>query len=89
MRLREIRRARLALTSTGVAPGNAETLLELRDEARRPRQLAAPLPEEALHHVPETTLRLELGELAKALRAGGRGSAPDLAGMRYEHLRVV
>ena len=27
--------------------------------------------------------------MANALRAGGRGSAQDLAGMRYEHLRVL
>ncbi len=86
--LREVSRARVLLTSSGLAPGNEETLAQLTDEERRPRELS-PLPAEALQHRPAEQLKLEGDRLARALRSAGRGSAPDLAGMRYEHLRVL
>eukprot|EP00959_Pyramimonas_sp_CCMP1952_P333394 6981102-Pyramimonas_sp.AAC.1 len=34
-------------------------------------------------------MALDPAQLLTALRSAGRGSAPDLAGMRYEHLRVL
>ena len=89
VRLREIRRARLVLTSSGLAPGNSATLQELTDTTRRPQSPEVEMPAAALQHTPVNPLRLDPTELARALRAGGRGSATDLAGMRYEHLRVV
>ena len=39
VRLREVRRARVLLTSLGLAPGNAETLAELTDPSLRPTGL--------------------------------------------------
>ena len=89
MRLREVRRARVLLTSSGLAPGSADTLRELTDEELRPRQPGAPLPDEALRFMPDAPLRVDPEELKRALRARGRGSAPDLSGTRYEHLRVL
>ena len=87
--LREVSRARVLLTSSGLAPGNQETLEQLTDTDLRPDELTAPLPQEALRHQPRQQLQLEGDSLARALRSAGRGSAPDLAGMRYEHLRVL
>ena len=87
--LREITRARVLITSTGLAPGNNETLDQLKDPQRRPTALTEPLPDAALRHRPANQLKLESDKLAQALRGAGRGSAPDLAGMRYEHLRVL
>lgn len=89
VKLREVCRARLLLTSNGLAAGNEETLKELTDENLRPRVPTEELPAKALTHVPAKAIRLEEYELTAAVRAGGRGSTPDLAGMRYEHLRVL
>ncbi len=89
VRLREVSRARVLMTSSGLAPRNNETYRELTNNERRPRDLDPNLPQEALHHQPSTPVKLEGGKLAWSLRSAGRGSAPDLAGMRYEHLRVL
>ena len=89
VRLREVGRARQLLTSNGLAPGTSATLEELTDVNLKPPRLTAPLPAAAVNYVPSSPLLLEADALASALRAGGRGSAPDLAGMRYEHLRVL
>ena len=89
VRLREVSRATVLLTSSGLAPGNEETFNELTNEDRRPMQLDPDLPGEALHHQPSSPMKLEADNLARSLRSAGRGSAQDLAGMRYEHLRVL
>ena len=44
VRLRELSRARLALTSAGLAPGNEATLQELTNEELRPQELSELLP---------------------------------------------
>ena len=49
----------------------------------------ASLPAEAVEHRPEKPLEFNCFKLLEALRSAGRGSAQDLAGMRYEHLRVL
>ena len=89
VRLREVTRARVALTSQGVAPGNEATLQQLTDETLRPRELTAPVPVEVLHKQPASPLQLDADKLLQALRTAGRGSAPDLSGSRYEHYRVL
>ena len=33
--------------------------------------------------------QIDVVKLQQALRTAGRGSAPDLSGTRYEHLRVL
>ena len=89
IRQREITRARILLTSSGLAPGSPETLAELRNRDLRPRELSERIPGNVLTDQPLTSLTLDRNHLLTALRTAGRGSAPDLAGMRYEHLRVL
>ena len=89
VRMREVRRARLHLTSSGLAPGTPATLAQLRDPARRPAALSEALPPEATSYRPARSVNLEWASLANALRSAGRGSAADLAGARYEHYRVL
>ena len=89
VRMREVRRARHHLTSSGLAPGTPATLAQLTDPNLRPTRLAEPLPEAAVTHVPRHTLTLDWSKLASALRSAGRGSAADLSGSRYEHYRVM
>ena len=89
VRLREVSRARVQLTSLGLAPGTKETLEELTDPALRPPRLSEQVPEEVLAHQPSQQVKLDPDALLAALRSAGRGSAADLAGTRYEHLRVL
>lgn len=62
VKVREVRRARLLLTSSGLAPRNEATRKELTDERLRPRQRTATIPEEALRHRPVDAIRLEARE---------------------------
>ena len=79
----------MLLDSLGLAPGSKETLDELKDENLRPAELTAELPENTFSFSPDRPVKLESGSLMRALKSAGRGSARDLAGMRYEHLRVL
>ena len=85
IRLREVSRARTVLTSSGLAPGTKDTLNKLRSQ--RPAE-PKPLPAEATGYRPPPSSRLKVDRkmLIAALRGAGRGSAQDLAGMRYAHL---
>ena len=87
--LSELTRARVQLCSNGIAPGNDETLRELTDPELRPAELTEQLPAEATTHRPERPLDLDDRQLREALRSACKGSAADLAGVRYEHLRVL
>ena len=89
VKIRELSRARALLTSSGLAPRTAGTLAQLTNNELRPRQLSAQIPADALSHRPIQRLELDRKQLLGALRRAGRGSAPDLAGMRYEHVRVL
>ena len=89
IRRREISRARVLLTSTGLAPGDASTLRELRDPALRPPRLTERIDPDVFTHQPQERIIVDPAQLLAALRSAGRGSAPDLAVMRYEHLRVL
>lgn len=89
--LGEVSRGRMQLTSLGLAPGTQATLDELTDTSLRP---AAPspgkeVPDAVLQAQPSSALQLDPDLALTALRSAGRGSAQDLAGTRYEHLRVL
>ena len=88
VRWREVRRARVLLTSSGLAPGDAKTLEELTDPNLRPTTLSEEVPPHLLAFEPEVEVKLDKHVVLQALRAAGKGSTQDLAGTRYEHLRV-
>lgn len=85
----EVSRARQLLTSSGLAPGNAATLTELRDPARRPRELSSPISAEAFSHEPANAFALDNEQLYSCLCTARKGRAADLSGTRLEHLRVL
>ena len=87
IKLGELSRARQRVESLGLAPGDARTRAELLDTDLRPID-RAPLPEESDAFV-GPTLKLDASKLLASLKSAGRGSAPDLGGTRYEHLRVL
>ena len=89
VRLKELSRARTHLTSLGLAPGTPETLAELTNEAKRPPACTEAIPLELLNFQPDAKVILEPNLLENVLRSSGRGSAPDLSGTRYEHIRVL
>ena len=89
IKIREISRARACLTSKGIAPGTEETFRKLADPSTRPERLFEPLPDGVLNYRPADPIKLQKHHIAAALRGADSGSAPDLAGMRYEHLRVL
>ena len=59
IRMREVSRARVLLSSQGLAPGNANTLAELTDPKLRPQQLTQELPADAMGFVPVSPLALD------------------------------
>ena len=77
------------VTLPGLAPGTQDTLQQLTDPVLRPPALTAPLPEGLHILAPAVLLELDRARLASALRSAGHGSAADLSGTRYEHLRVL
>ena len=80
----EISRARVFLISSGLAPGNDDILRVLIAAKQLQDQELNRISHEALHHELSTLVSINNGRLLSALRAPGRGSAPDFAGMRYE-----
>ena len=88
IKLAELSRARQRLVSLGLAPGDANTLAELQNTDLRPID-RAPLPPELRDFRPASAIKLDDGKLLAALKSAGRGSAQDLAGTRYEHIRVL
>ena len=89
IRLREISRARVQLTSAGMALGNDETLRELTDPELRPNEVTMEIPEHFYSFQATEIFKMDPDGLLSALRSAGRGSAQDLAGARYEHYRVL
>ena len=75
VRLREVSRARVHLTSSGLAPGNQDTLRQFTDPELRPAHPSKQIPEEVLSFAPSQKLTLQADGLLSALRATGRGSA--------------
>ena len=89
IKLREVSKARAQLSSNGLAPGDVETLNELRNPLLRPLVPNEVIPPNLLNFRPTEKIQIDSTRLMDALRSAGRGSAQDLAGMRYEHLRVL
>ena len=89
VRLREVARARGQLTSLGLTPGTKTPLDELTNPDLRPPRPTAPIPAQLLEQLPAEPLKLDSSKVLEALRSAGRGSAQDLSGTRYEHLRVL
>jgi len=89
IRMREVSRARVLLSSQGLAPGDANTLAELTNPELRPTHLSKELPADAMAFVPPSPLNVDPDKILAALRSAGRGSAQDLSGSRYEHYRVL
>ena len=85
----EISRGRQRLVGDALAPGNAETLAELRDPAKRPPAPLVPLPQHIRDFEPTQPLRLDKKLFLANLRAAPRGSASGQSGMRFEHLREL
>ena len=52
IKLREVSKARMLLTSNGIAPGNEETLRQLTDPALRPRVPQEAIPRETFAFSP-------------------------------------
>ncbi len=77
------------MTASGIAPGTAETLAELRDPNLRPARLTAAIPEEALHFRPAVRLELDRAKLVRSVQSARRGIAADVSGTRPEHLKVL
>ena len=88
VRLREVRRARVLLTSSGLAPGDAATLAELTNPEVPPTKLSEEVPAHLLFFVPDVKVKLDKRLVLEALRTAGKGSAQDLSGTWREHLRV-
>ena len=55
----------------------------------RPQIISEPIPDVIQNFQPVEKAKLDPDILLAALRSAGRGSAQDLGGMRYEHLRVL
>ena len=85
----ELSSARQALESTGVAPGDQNTLNALRSPERRPRAPRAPLPPELRAMVPDRKFELDEECFCRNLRSGRRGAAPGPSGMTCEHLQLL
>ena len=77
----------MLLTSLGLAPGTPETHAEL--QAQRPTEVREEVPPHLLNFQPAVKVKLDKRVVLEALRSAGKGSAQDLAGTRYEHLRVL
>jgi len=79
-----------ALTSEPLAPGNSDTLAELRDDPeRRPPAPYAPLPDATLRHVPDRPCPLPLQAFDHCVRSARRGSAAGPSGGKNEHVRIL
>ena len=82
IRMREVSRARVLLSSSGLAPGDTATLAELTNIELRPAELTEELPADAMNYAPASPIKLDPGKILSALRSAGRGSAQDLSGSR-------
>ena len=91
MRLGELSRARQgqALAGAVLAPGSAATLAQLQDSESRPPVPTVPVSGEVRDFQAGVPVRLDSGQLVRALRSARRGSAGGLSGTRVEHLKVV
>ncbi|CAJ1353465.1 unnamed protein product, partial [Effrenium voratum] len=77
-----------ALTAEPLAPGNEETLQELRDPARRPQVPRVPVPGAVLQHQQASQCGCRGGAFVSNVRRARRGAAPGPSGCTNEHLRL-
>ena len=89
VRRAEVSTGRQALCSAALAPGNAETLRELRDPERRPPCSTRPLPAEALAFTPPRPPAFDEERYVSNVRSARRGAAGGLAGDTNEHLKIL
>ena len=79
--------ARQALELTGQAPGDRNTLNELRNRVWRPPTAREPLPPEVASRGPERLFNLDEEVFCRNLRSARRGVASGPSGMTCEHLQ--
>ena len=89
VQLVELSSAARALTAEPLAPGNADTLAELHDPARRPPVPYAPLADATLHCRPHQACPFPEVSFPDGLRSARRGSAAGPSGATNEHLRIL
>ena len=89
VQLGELSAAAHALTAAPQAPGNADTLAELRDPDCRPQAPQVPLSAAVLSHQPDTACPLPESVFLGCLRGARRGSAAGPCGATNEHLRLL
>ena len=87
--LGELSSAARALTAEPLAPGNTDSLAELRDPARRPPVPYAPLADATLHCRPHQPCPFPEVSFLDGLRSARRGSAAGPSGATNEHLRIL
>ena len=75
-------KARQLLTAAALAPGNAQTLAELRDPARRPPSPTEGMPEQLRRSQPPTCASLEKRIFAETLRSAPKNSSGAAANTR-------
>ena len=78
-----------ALTAEPLAPGNEETLQELRDPARRPQVPRVPVPGAVLQHQQASQCGCRGGAFVSNVRRARRSAAPGPSGCTNEHLRLL
>ena len=85
----ELSAARQVLNSAGLAPGTAETLTELQDPERRPREMHFPLSDDVVNFRNASPLKLNRRILISNMRKARRGVAPGPSGITAEHIRPI
>ena len=87
--MRELSAGRQALEGAPVAPGNRQTLSQLRDPVRRPPVMRDPLPAAIIEFVPDRRFSLGEKKFAANLRSSRKGAAAGPSGMTADHLRPL
>ena len=87
--LGELSSGRQALKGATLAPGNSDTLGQLKDPTRRPPRPPEPLPHNVVSHVPGRVFELDEQLLSHNLRSARCGAAAGPSGMTTEHLRLL
>ena len=86
VRIEELSKARQALTSSALAPGNEETLQALRG---RPEVLSEDLPAEVMDYQPASPLVISFAQFVKQLKSAPRGASGGPGATTNEHLKVA
>ncbi len=89
VRMEECAKARQALTSSALAPGNQATLDELQDPTKRRREPAERLPADVVNFQPACAVDIKFGLFAKVLKSAPRGAASGPGYTTTELLKVA